>query len=358
MKKSNPPQKQKQKSQAKTVAQLEKEIKQLLAASGVPAAMGKTNRSRKPVVHTEGDAVVVTHSELFDWPVGSLAYSVNLLAHINPGKQQVFPWLGGVAQNFEEYRFRKLEFKYEPRCSTQQAGQLVMAIDPKSGDRRPDSIQTMSTYSMRANTAMWKPTSIKAEKGILAPRRFVRSDQIVNDDVKSLYDVGSFILVTDGAAPAAAIIGEVEVSYTVELYNPASPPETFIPAMWINGVASGASPSNLFGNAPATGGHLFSEQDVNGVSLKNCVQTGVNQPTRYIAWLYVAGTGLTGGSVAPTHATTHNTVATPNGAGTIMQLYYVFSPLRVDPVLVFTVTGTTVSEALLIITRVSDNQDF
>lgn len=350
--------KQAKQNPAHMFAQLQKEIQALKAAA--PAAQGKTHKARPPKIHSEGDAVVVTHSELFDWPVGQDTFNVDHASGINPGLQEMFPWLGGVAKNFEEYRFRKLSFSYEPRCSTQQAGQLVMAVDPKSGDANPAGIQTISTYSMRANSAMWKASRINVEHGLLNKRRFVRTNNITEENTKSLYDVGKFIAAVNGASPAGGIIGEIEVSYTVELFVPASPPASFIEAMWINGVPTGASSSNIFGNTPAHGGNLFSDQEVNGTIFQNCVPTGINETTRYVTWYYLTGTGITAGSASmqALDGTITNQVFTANGAGTIAQHYVVWYPFKADPVLLETVTATTISDTLMFTARVSGDQNF
>lgn len=358
--KKNSSTKQKKQQTDPAVKALQKQVQALInmQQQQAPAAVGKTLKRRPPKVHSEGDCVVITHSELFDWPTGSAIFTVNLFGSINPGLQSIFPWLGGVAENFEEYRFRKLRFSYEPRVATTQAGQLIMAIDPKSGDFAPESLQVVSTYSMRSNSSMWKPTHIDAEPEILAKRRFVRTTDISNNDIRSLYDVGRLVICSDGASPAGAVIGEVEVSYTVELWIPASPPSSNIPSCWGNGVPATASSSNLFGNLPTTGGMLMDFIAGNAVQLKNCVPSGNNQPTAYSVWLYITGTGLTASGISYNGGTAINSLVNPLGAGTSLMAYHTWRPTLANPILNLTATATTVTDCLLVVSRCPDTLPF
>lgn len=317
-------------------------------------AVSKTMKSSNPVIRSKGECVVISHSELFDWPLGRLPFTVNLAAAVGPGLQTCFPWLSGVANNFETYRFRRLKFVYYPRCAATQAGQIVMILDPKSSDTNPRTLQIASTYHVRANGNMWAPLELVVPQQILdtgGPRKFIRSTTL-QVDAAALYDVGRFFFITDGANPFDAIVGEIGVEYEVELWTPGQRPESSVPAMFIDGVATAASASNLFGNTPSTGGLILDELIGNTIALKNMEQSGVNQLTEYGLWIYVVGTGIAALAAAHSDATVVTPYGPLIGAGsTVAMFYQTFRPTSPVETITLTATATTVTECNLTIAK-------
>lgn len=329
-----------------------------------PLAVNRQLKSRQPRIKTEGEVVVLAHRELFDWPVGFSSFTVGVSLSVNPGSESVFPWLSGVAANFETYRFRKLVFRYHPRCSATQAGQIVMAVDPKSGDNPPSTLQIASTYHLRANGNMWSPLELEIPKLVLdgaGPRRFVRTSGIDDAQLRSLYDVGRFYFITDGANPSAAVIGEMEVDYIVELVTPASPPSGPVGAMYIDGANTGPTPASIFGTSPATGGLLYRTHVDNDITLYNLQVAGVNQPQEYGLWLIISGTGISAISVTyPTaNALTINAFGPiANATNTAVMYYVTFRPLGQEVVVRLNVTATTVTDAALTVAQLPSQIPF
>lgn len=349
MKKSN---QQKQQKAAKAGAKS--------GRKGASLAVNKSLPSRNPRVRSEGECVVISHSELFDWPIGKLAYTVNLAAAVGPGLNTIFPWLAGVANNFETYRFRKLKFIYYPRCAATQAGQIVMLLDPKSSDTNPRTLQIASTYHVRANGNMWAPLELVVPKEVLdtgGPRRFIRSSTI-QTDAAALYDVGRFFFITDGANPFDAVIGEIGVEYEVELWTPGQRPAGLVHALWVNGVATAASASNPFGNTPSYGGLLLDEVVGNVIAFKNMELSGVNQLVEYGMWMVIAGTGVA--SVTPTFsaAALVNTQSVIGAGSTIAMYYWTFRPSAAVGTVTFAIVATTVTECNLTVAQLPYDIDF
>lgn len=323
-------------------------------------AVNKTLKSRNPRIRSEGECVVIAHSELFDWPLGKLNFTVNLAGSINPGLSGPFPWLSGVANNFETYRFRRLKFSYYPRCAATQAGQILMLLDPKSSDTNPRTLQIASTYHIRANGNMWAPLELEVPQQVLntgGPRKFIRSTTL-QADAASLYDVGRFFFITDGANPFDAVIGEIGVEYEVELWTPGQRPAGPVQAMFINGVGGGATPSTPFGSLYSAGGLLFDELVGNVIALKNMESSGVNQLVEYGMWMVVSGTGLS--AITPTYsAATQVFSQVVVGAGsTIIMGYWTFRPSAAVGTITMAVTGTTVTECNYTISLLPYDIDF
>ena len=324
-------------------------------------AVNKPAKPRAPKVRSEGECVVITHSELFDWPLGKLAFTVNVSMSVNPGVSTVFPWLSGVANNFETYRFRRLRFVYYPRCAATQAGQAIMLLDPKSGDGNPRTLQIASSYHIRTNGNMWAPMSLDIPREVLStggPRRFVRSS-IIDSVSASLYDVGRFCFITDGANPFDAVVGELGVEYEVELWTPASRPTGPVPAMFVNGVATGATALNLFGNSPFASGLLFDEMAANVIAMKDFEITGLNQATEYGLWLVLGGTAITAVTAVFSSGTIVNTFGPlANPTNTTVMTYWTFRPNGAVGTVSFTVTATTITDANMTVAQLPYDIDF
>lgn len=348
----------------KQVATLSQQLKDL-----APAAYSGRQPSRaQPKVQTTQSCTVVSHKEIMAWPLSSATYTT-MGAGVNPGHALAFPWLSIVALAYESYRFRRLRFNYYPRCPTTQAGQLLLLLDPKSGDLSPANVQIASSYHMRSTGPMWKEMSLSIPKNVLdgqGPHRLIRSTEIANGDIRSLYDVGRFIIAQDGGSPASAIVGEVEVEYEVELYTPSLSPAGNVPSGWVNG--SGVfSTSNIFGTTRVFGGLLVVASSGNDVFIDNMVHTnsplgGLAVNTLYEILVYITGTAITAVSATNLNSTgpggsnaIQNVLVVINGAANSAMYRARLSVGISDDVLTFAVTATTITDAVMSISRLSND---
>lgn len=159
---------------------------------------------------------------------------------LNPGDGETFPWLSQIAQNFDQYRFRGLIFEYKS-CSgdsynadTLNLGTVILATDYNV--LHPDySSQREMENSMYASSA-------KPSRDVLHPiecaatetpvdKLYVRTanTNIAGGDLR-LYDLANFYIATVGLPASAANIGELWVSYEVELFKPTLPPDNAVTA--------------------------------------------------------------------------------------------------------------------------------
>lgn len=356
MKKSN--QNQAKKSQmdkaTKRIAALERQLN-----SQAPAAVSGTNPASKakPKFTRMKDGVRVENTEVFVWPVGASPYTVSH-AHINPGHAEIFNWLSLVARAFEEYEFDYLRFRYRPRCPTTQAGEIVIAVDPKSGDADPASLAILSTYRIREQGPMWKEMTLTVPQEQLraAKRRYIRLGWIPSQDLGTLYDVGKFIFATDGASPASSIVGEISVEYAVRLYIPAQDPSGNVNAGWVN-AATSISIAAPFGTAPVFGGRLIDSVITNTVFLKQ-LDYAFSGNAYYSLWIYATGTALTNLSVAATGLVLDNAIVVANGAGTALMYHARIRSNGPESYVALTFTGTTVTDTLFQVSRDAAGQTF
>lgn len=168
----------------------------------------------------QSNSVRIVNREYFKDVVGSDAYSAQV-TQINPGNNIMFPWLSGIAANYESYMFRKLKFCYEPICSTVTPGSLMMAIDYDAADSVAPSKAVLMAYEGAVRTSPWAEAICNANRAdkILQKRFVTIGSNPVGTDIR-LNNVG-FLTVASQQVPAGTSnIGEMYVEYEVEFYIP------------------------------------------------------------------------------------------------------------------------------------------
>jgi hypothetical protein len=150
---------------------------------------------------------------------------------INPGLQNVFPWLSQLAANYDEYKFDQLVFEYHPTISETstsingQPGQVMLCTNYNASAPLFSDKESMVQYhggqsdrltEMCVHGVECDPAKVSNQK------RYVRtSPVIVGQDLKT-YDLGTFQLAfTNVPWPyQGSTAGELWVYYTVTLMVP------------------------------------------------------------------------------------------------------------------------------------------
>jgi len=159
---------------------------------------------------------------------------------INPGVPATFPWLSAVANQYEMYRFHKLNFEYVPHTSTGYSAEICMALDFDALDDAPVSKSDMLSYEGASSVVVWDTGMIKYPNRLLGlgmPQRYTRLGKRTGLDLKT-YDCGKLWI----AAPAYNVTssslnaGSLWVEYDVELLIP----QTFGPTTAAGSIKSDA----------------------------------------------------------------------------------------------------------------------
>lgn len=148
---------------------------------------------------------------------------------VNPGDSTTFPWLSGIAPNFEKYRFHKLGFIFQTSQSTFVPGTVIMAPEFNVTDPLPTSKPQILEYSYAKRSAVWENFSVhlKTEDVMNFKTYYTRvTAQVVND--LKLYDPLYWIIGTDGLSEDLNIAGELWVEYDVEFTLPQRLNSSFI----------------------------------------------------------------------------------------------------------------------------------
>lgn len=137
----------------------------------------------------------------------------------NPGLPESFPWLSGVAPNFEKYIIHKLRICYETSQSTFVPGMVMIAPEFNITDDLPTTKTELLEYAYAARAPVWKNFSIDISKKSIMNYRdyYVRIGQVTD---KKLYDPLYLIIATDAVSTDLSYCGEIWVEYEVEFTLP------------------------------------------------------------------------------------------------------------------------------------------
>lgn len=182
-----------------------------------------------PMMHKEGQSVTIRHREFIATVDSSTTFSVQRSFRLNPGDRDTFPWLSTIANSFQEYKFKGVVFHYIPT-----SGNAISGTSPSLG-------AVMMQTSYRANDP---PPANKSEllneywSGEVVPSetfahpiecnpaenpfnvQYVRRGELPSGDNQLFYDLGVTHLCTQGQLAAGNALGDIWVTYEVELKKP------------------------------------------------------------------------------------------------------------------------------------------
>lgn len=172
-------------------------------------------------------SVCLRHREFIGDVTATSAFTVQAY-DINPGLASTFPWLAGVANNFEEYMISGMVFEYKSlsadytTAASAALGYVAMATqyNPLLPDF-PDKIH-LENYEF-ANSA--KPSEnfihpIECKRSLNPVNQlYVRTGPVEDNADQRLYDLGKFQIATAGNS-GSGILGELWCTYEVHLFKP------------------------------------------------------------------------------------------------------------------------------------------
>jgi hypothetical protein len=215
-----------------------------------PVSVGKVVSYSKPKYVSRGSSIEVTHREFYADLTGHVNFTVERFDAINPGNVIVFPWLSDLAGMYESYRFKSLNFIYEPVVGTFTNGSVMMAIDYDATDGVPASKVRLMSYDMATRGNCWESLRLTSKLADLQKikEKFVSDHAVApNEDVR-LFNVGNLSVATFGVTNGT-LIGELYVEYVIELDTPQlEPVADFLEVDWVANTA----PNGMFNWANIT----------------------------------------------------------------------------------------------------------
>jgi hypothetical protein len=179
------------------------------------------------------DGVVLRHREYLGDVTASTVFTPTSYS-INPGDYNTFPWLSTVAQQFEEYRFRGLVFCYKASSgfiggTSPALGNVMLATQYDVLDPAFPSKQIMDSYEYSDSVL---PTEaclhgVECDRSLTPlPTLYIRHGAAPAGSDPRLFDLGIFTIATTGQQASNFAVGELWVTYDVELLKPRIDPRS------------------------------------------------------------------------------------------------------------------------------------
>jgi len=204
-----------------------------------------TNSQQAPVFDNSDKSITISHSELVTDVAGSVLFNSQVFM-IDPTSEATFPYLSGIAQNFEQYEFQGLVFTYKPTsgsaiASTNNAlGSVILTTDYDVSRplfaSKPEMEAFEFSTSCEPSSLMYHPVECNPKRDVVnrryatGPNRLQRSSTLftgVNslNIANNLQFLGRTQLATVGMQ-AVATVGELWVSYKIKLSIPKKPSQS------------------------------------------------------------------------------------------------------------------------------------
>lgn len=182
-----------------------------------------------PFMHSTGNSARITHREYIGDIYSSTAEFSAVSFEINPGMNETFPWLSPIANQYTGYRLlgAVAEFVSEGSEYTNSAGlgYVAMAaqynvVDPPFTTKR-DMLN--SQFGSAAKPSKSFPMWLECKPQFLIEDSFfIRSGSVPASADPRLYDLARLNVAVGGNTVSDVIIGELWLTYDVELILPIS----------------------------------------------------------------------------------------------------------------------------------------
>lgn len=279
-----------------------------ISAITAPAAMGARVSPARARFSSSGDSIRVHHREYVSTVYAyNGGFNINATYSINPGLNQTFPWLSGIAVNFEMYKVHSMRATIVPTVPTSTVGANYMFFEFDPTDPLPNKAQFLSGVCS-GSAPVWSDLYVdyvkSADQGI---KKYIRIPGVstTGQDVR-VNDVGAILLATDGTGSGNSI-GDLYIEYDIELFSPAINPSVAYAGSQHLAVTSGSGAFCPTGVYTYTGPQLaYPIGDANAGHLRLDFQL----PGQYLIEVYNGLFTTTGASTATTSVVSGTGVVT------------------------------------------------
>jgi len=135
----------------------------------------------------------------------------------NPSNQSNFPWLSGVAQNFEKFCFNKLCYRYVTQSPTTSPGSVMIIPDYDVDTGAPATKQQALTFKDAVRTPGWQDCCAFLPESRLCNYK----DYFVQIGADQRLSVpASIYICASGGSDSSPLEGEIWVEYDIRLLCP------------------------------------------------------------------------------------------------------------------------------------------
>jgi len=215
-----------------------------------------------PIMHTDQQSVVIRHKEFLGEVLSSTSYRVQQSFPLNPGNSTTFPWLSNIAASFQEYRIRGLVFHYIPSSGSAVAsanaalGTVMLQTSYRSNDTPPGTkVELLNEFwsnEVVPCDSMAHPVECDPKENPFNVQ-YIRTGSVPSGDSVLMYDLGQTHLAVSGCQTVNGRLGDLWVSYDIELKKPLLYSNVTSRVDSSTGiVTSGATASAIFGPTAIT----------------------------------------------------------------------------------------------------------
>jgi len=204
-----------------------------------------------PAMHKTDQRVIVRHKEYLGEIKSSQNFTIQQTLPLNPGVATTFPWLAAIANGFTEYTFKGVVFHYIPLsgsaiASTNNAlGSVIFNTNYRANDVAPLSkFEALNEYfscDAEPSEAFVHPIECDPKENPFNVQ-YIRSTSVPSSDLMH-YDLGTTYIATSGMQADGITVGEVWVTYEVELRKPRANLTLLSPAAYLGSNGGGPSTS-------------------------------------------------------------------------------------------------------------------
>jgi len=191
------------------------------SSTSPPTALGRRSKGVAPTVRTTRDTETVSGSGVYIniQNVGD-AGDVGLSGPINPGLENLFPWLATNASLFSKYRFNKLVFKFVSRLPTITIGDIILIGDPNVQNVLPQTFSSAVSYQNSVYGNIWLSHTFDGSM-YCNKELYIRRGQLEPGQDSKTYDAGSFGYIISGYSSlvASSPPGYITVEYDVTFFD-------------------------------------------------------------------------------------------------------------------------------------------
>jgi hypothetical protein len=180
-------------------------------------------------MHKEGQTIVVRHKEFICEVIGNTAFNVQAQYPINPGLSTTFPWLAGIAGQYSEYRVRGMVYQYVPTSGNTASGTnpALGSVMLQTSYRASEAVATSKVEMLNEYWASEnKPSEAFCHPIECDPKenpfnvQYVRINAVPSGDSVLMYDLGKTTLAVSGQQATGNVLGDLWVTYEIELRKP------------------------------------------------------------------------------------------------------------------------------------------
>jgi len=208
-----------------------------------------------PSMHKANQTITVRHKEYLGPISGSTSFQIQKTYSINPGLAGTFPWLSGIAEQYEQYSIKGMVFQYVPTSgsftgNSSALGVVMMQTAYRATEDPPqDKQELLNEYwstEVVANCGTIHPIECNPKENPFQVH-YVRSEVSPPGEIL-MYDMAKTFVATQGM-DNTGVVGDLWVTYEIELKKPIIRSNAIIDdgKHYIAKYQAIATPTNFFG---------------------------------------------------------------------------------------------------------------